>query len=359
MPTCVHQGCKQDFVLEENTDTSCKYHPGKPVFHEGLKSWSCCSDVNKPELDFDQFMKIPGCQTGSHSIEVPKVEKPKHSAGPAVVSPSSESPSSESVKPTQTTTRPDGPAPTTSGPVSETFTSQTKPRPPPPAPAPIVEEEDDLSVPVSAGTTCKRNGCKAEFVSDEVNRLGDGEGTVCTYHPAGPIFHEGSKGYLCCKPKVLEFEEFLKIEGCKKGRHLFAPKKIDQLVETMANCRIDHYQTLDSVHIDVFAKKADQSLSKVQFDEEQVHLDLSLPDMKRFTRSLNLYGPIIPDKSQVTIKGTKVELVLKKKDNRSWNMLEQTDKEVATPSLTFGVGGRTGTIGGRNLVLDSNNKLRA
>lgn len=28
------------------------------VFHEGLKSWSCCKDVNKPELDFDQFMKI-------------------------------------------------------------------------------------------------------------------------------------------------------------------------------------------------------------------------------------------------------------------------------------------------------------
>lgn len=28
------------------------------IFHEGLKSWSCCSDVNKPELDFDEFMKI-------------------------------------------------------------------------------------------------------------------------------------------------------------------------------------------------------------------------------------------------------------------------------------------------------------
>lgn len=29
------------------------------VFHEGLKSWSCCQDVNKPVLDFDEFMKIP------------------------------------------------------------------------------------------------------------------------------------------------------------------------------------------------------------------------------------------------------------------------------------------------------------
>jgi hypothetical protein len=29
------------------------------VFHEGLKSWSCCEDVNRPVLDFDSFMLIP------------------------------------------------------------------------------------------------------------------------------------------------------------------------------------------------------------------------------------------------------------------------------------------------------------
>lgn len=33
------------------------------------------------------------------------------------------------------------------------------------------------------------------------------------------------QGYLCCKRRVLEFEEFLKIPGCKIGRHVFAPKK--------------------------------------------------------------------------------------------------------------------------------------
>jgi len=42
------------------------------------------------------------------------------------------------------------------------------------------------------------------------------------HHPGAPIFHEGSKGYTCCKRRVLEFDEFLKIEGCKtKRRHLF------------------------------------------------------------------------------------------------------------------------------------------
>ena len=33
------------------------------VFHEGLKSYSCCSDKNKPVLDFDEFMRIPVRQT--------------------------------------------------------------------------------------------------------------------------------------------------------------------------------------------------------------------------------------------------------------------------------------------------------
>lgn len=42
------------------------------------------------------------------------------------------------------------------------------------------------------------------------------------YHPGVPIFHEGSKGYSCCKRRVLEFDQFMKIEGCKtKHKHLF------------------------------------------------------------------------------------------------------------------------------------------
>ena len=53
-----------------------------------------------------------------------------------------------------------------------------------PQPQPIVEEEDDLDVPVQPGTACRRRGCKTTFVSDDENRKGDGEGTQCTYHPA-------------------------------------------------------------------------------------------------------------------------------------------------------------------------------
>jgi len=142
--------------------------------------------------------------------------------------------------------------------------------PPHAAPAPIIAEEDDLNTLVKPGTTCLRKGCGTVFVSDEVNRKGDGPGSICTYHPSPPLFREGSKGYLCCKRRVLEFEEFLKIEGCKKGRHLFAPKVETPASEEMTVCRIDHYQTFTEVHVSIFAKQADKERSVITFEETQV-----------------------------------------------------------------------------------------
>jgi hypothetical protein len=64
------------------------------------------------------------------------------------------------------------PRPSTASPITASAT-----------PSPVIEE-DDLDVPVNAGTKCRRNGCGTVFVTDDVNRKGDGDGTVCTYHPA-------------------------------------------------------------------------------------------------------------------------------------------------------------------------------
>jgi hypothetical protein len=64
---------------------------------------------------------------------------------------------------------------------------------------------------------CRRKGCGATYKKGSSR-----EGETCVHHPGAPIFHEGSKGYVCCKRRVLEFDQFMKIEGCKtKNRHLF------------------------------------------------------------------------------------------------------------------------------------------
>ncbi|KAI0341755.1 chord-domain-containing protein [Trametopsis cervina] len=339
MPRCTNKGCGKDYDQASNTSDSCIFHSGAPVFHEGLKSWSCCQDVNKPVLDFDEFMNIPGCMQGLHTDEAPKQEPSK--AAPA------------------TTLS----AKTDAGTGKETYSSVTAPAPLPAAPPlqpppPPAEEEDDTAVPVAAGTICRRTGCGKSFISDEVSRHGDGPEAECVYHPKLPIFHEGSKGYLCCKRRVLEFDEFLKIEGCKKGKHVFAPKNQSEATEQFTDCRIDHYQTPTEVHVSVFAKKTDQERSIVTIGANEISLDLYLPGSKRFLKTVELFGPIDPEASSYKYYGTKVELVLKKRDTRSWAVLEKTEYAVPV-NLTFGVGGRTGTIGSKQLILDNQNATKA
>lgn len=335
MARCTRRGCGKEFT--ENNPESCIHHVGDPVFHEGLKSWSCCVDVNKPVLEFDEFMRIPGCtESECHTEIAQKIDPPKSSPTVGL---------------------------TVSGSASgkEIFTSpadHTTISIPPPAPAVIIEE-DDTSVAVKPGTPCRRNGCKVLFVSDEVNRQGDGQDAVCTYHPALPIFHEGSKGYLCCKRRVLEFDEFLKIPGCKSGRHVFSALTKKPDTEEIVNCRVDHYQTLDKVHVSIFAKQVDKERSVIKFDDFQIHVDLYLPGSKRFYRALDLFGPINPAESTSQFYATKVELHLQKRDTRSWTVLEKTSQNFGNINLTFGVGGRTGTVGAKDVVLDETNKSRA
>ena len=64
---CGNKGCAdKSFKLEENNDAACKYHKGEAIFHDVKKYWSCCTA--KPAYDFDDFMKLPTCTVGAHTI---------------------------------------------------------------------------------------------------------------------------------------------------------------------------------------------------------------------------------------------------------------------------------------------------
>lgn len=79
------------------------------------------------------------------------------------------------------------------------------------------------------------------------------------HHPGAPIFHEGSKGYSCCKRRVLEFDEFMKIEGCStRDKHLFvgSAKKGkgggsngEELVETVRYVSFTHHQLYNPIQV--------------------------------------------------------------------------------------------------------------
>jgi len=60
--SCKNNGCKKTYTGPDNDYNSCKYHPGIPVFHEGMKYWSCCQ---RKTTEFQHFLDQEGCELGS------------------------------------------------------------------------------------------------------------------------------------------------------------------------------------------------------------------------------------------------------------------------------------------------------
>ena len=104
---------------------------------------------------------------------------------------------------------------------------------------PPESESDDPSLPTPSNATCRRRGCNAVSTASNTSTGRDNE--ECVFHPGQAHFHEGSKGWTCCKRRVLEFDEFMKIEGCKrKKRHLFVGSgKKAGTEETLSEVRYD------------------------------------------------------------------------------------------------------------------------
>lgn len=61
--TLCKRGCNTSYIGPETDQTVCMYHNGSPIFHEGLKFWSCCQ---KRTTDFNAFLSQVGCTKGTH-----------------------------------------------------------------------------------------------------------------------------------------------------------------------------------------------------------------------------------------------------------------------------------------------------
>ncbi|KAL2871957.1 cysteine and histidine-rich domain-containing protein [Aspergillus lucknowensis] len=299
---CVHKGCGKVFTDPEEP---CVYHPGPPVFHEGQKGWDCC----KPRvLTFEEFMEIPPCTTGKHSTVD---DTPAQAASPTT----SAAPPAPAAAPV-----PVAPTPT----LNRGATHSPAIPPPSNAPTPVPEEpeSDDPSLAIPANATCRRRGCNGTYNPDASR-----EEEKCVHHPGQPVFHEGSKGWSCCKRRVLEFDEFLKIEGCtEKKKHMFVGKGKPAGEEKVESVRNDFYQTASSVNVSLYLKKIDKDKATVEFSPTSITLDLPTTDNKRYKDSYELFAPIDPEKSKFRVLGTKLELTLVKGDGTSWPVLRKDDR---------------------------------
>ncbi|UZJ51241.1 hypothetical protein CBS101457_000561 [Exobasidium rhododendri] len=348
MVICTRPGCGVTF--EPGTDSqrsSCTHHPGAPIFHEGSKSWSCCKDVNKPVLEFDEFLTIKGCTTDEEHTDVKKeketFKKPAGMGEPT----SSVAAINNKIPPSATsiTAMPNAKIPSGKSAMEKS-----------PAEVALVEEEDPIHAQdessIASGSQCKRNGCKVAYTGGKRDRSQE----KCSYHKGAAIFHEGSKGYTCCRRRVLEFDEFLAIEPCttaSKGHMFLGPAKMakkatpldssSQVEEDEAQCRLDHYETPADVRVTVYAKGVEMDRSRIEIKEEEVIFSLALPalpatpnNLRRFNKVLLPFSAIDPTTSTYNVTRFKIDLVLVKKvKGESWPTLERGEKSYGY-GLTFG-----------------------
>ena len=146
-------------------------------------------------------MEIPPCTTGVHSTtdKPPQIEEKRTPEDDAALNRKIEAMNESAAKDP-------GRAP-----VQAAQQTPAQPAPPPES------EDDEPGLEIPDGAECRRKMCGAKYKKGQSR-----DGEKCVHHPGVPIFHEGSKGYSCCKRRVLEFDQFMQLEGCTtKDKHLF------------------------------------------------------------------------------------------------------------------------------------------
>ncbi|XP_051123095.1 cysteine and histidine-rich domain-containing protein RAR1 [Andrographis paniculata] len=209
---CQRIGCDAFFSEDDNPDGSCTYHDS-PIFHDGMKEWSCCK---KRSHDFSLFLEIPGCKTGKHTTEKPVLTKPPSAARRPAVSvpnPTTNSTAKDACprcrqgffcsdhgsQPREQNNKALEVAP------AESNSNLPKPEPAPPKVKKIVD--------INEPQTCRNKGCGQTFKEK------DNHDTACSYHPGPAVFHDRKRGWKCCDVHVQDFDEFMSVPPCAKGWH--------------------------------------------------------------------------------------------------------------------------------------------
>ncbi|KAM6300307.1 integrin beta-1-binding protein 2 [Aegotheles albertisi] len=316
---CYNKGCGQRFDPEHNTEDSCLYHPGAPVFHDALKGWSCCK---KRTTDFSEFLSIQGCTKGFHSEEKPpkpfSQETSDKSKAKLVEELIIQGPKSAEKMQRE---RPSSDEPRQLLPIKvsrsleqalEKLNLSSKDE--------ALEGSctGEVAAQVRAGTTCKNAACKATYQGPESNT------GVCTFHPGVPVFHEGMKYWSCCGVKTTDFTVFLEQPGCSSGQHCWTEKGDRKAV----SCRQDWHQTSSQVVVTVYAKNPLPALSSVKANHTMLEVHVVFEGNKIFQAELDLWGVIEIEKSFVSMVPTKVEITLCKASPGSWARLELPQSRV-------------------------------
>lgn len=196
---CRNYGCTLKFKEEENNDTACRHHALPPLFHDTKKGWGCCKE--KMAYDWDEFSKIAGCVVSKHST-IPPVQT--FAKSPSALTAEAEeqqvAKAVASIKSIDAYNVANPNAVTAAASAAKTISSAPK----------VKRRSEDSRV------FCHNKGCGVWFMQGIVDE--DTESS-CIHHPMNPMFHDASKKWPCCSKTAYEFEDFIKLPGCAKGKH--------------------------------------------------------------------------------------------------------------------------------------------
>lgn len=129
----------------------------------------------------------------------------------------------------------------------------------------------------------------------------------------------------------------MKIEGCKTRKdHCFVGKRskknntTENQEEILEDVRNDFYQTPNTLIVSFYLKKINKERAKIDFLQDGSGIDLDLPtsDGKRFSKRVETWKDLVPEKCKAKILGTKLEMELYKKEGGlGWPMLLKGGRE--------------------------------
>lgn len=217
---CRRGGCNKFFVDSENTDNACRFHVGKPMFHDTKKGWTCCAKV---VYDWDEFATIETCAVGMHS-DVDPMQAAQGQDGFF---------KSNTVANAQIAADKIEAKPVVIKKIAD-FEAETKKVEAAP------KKELQIFLTPAGKRKCINKGCLKDYVEEE------NADQACSYHIGGPVFHDIKKFWTCCKVRrssfshilispiharslysqkeTMDWDEFMKLPTCTVGRH--APKMV-------------------------------------------------------------------------------------------------------------------------------------
>lgn len=203
--TCKRNGCRKKYTESENAEGACKYHPGKPIFHDTKKGWTCCNVI---VYDWDEFEKIEGCATAVHTNikQVPKDGEEFFKSKTVANARNAINNIPDGVKVRSI----------------EEYNKEQELKKKEEEAKRIKEEaakgDKKPFITKSGKWRCMNKGCLKEYDNET---QGDEE---CRYHPGAPIFHDFKKSWSCCNATAYEFDAFMKLPTCTVGKH--SPKMV-------------------------------------------------------------------------------------------------------------------------------------